>query len=240
MTDMQLLWIASVFLLILIAGLALYVQTLLLQKHVPRHILSCHQKTVTLVTVVLLIACAGYAIYIWTNRPASKVRIPVTKSEWTMPQMVPINVVPSIQAALLRDIERRMLSDAQLHCLALNIYHEARGETEFGNIYDQKLSGAELVAEVTLYRAHRDHTTFCSVVYAENQFTWTNKKLTVKDRLSFQKAKYVAKQRVLAYMDGKHPLKVSHFHAAHVSPSWTRNMRLVADVGNHRFWYKEG
>lgn len=240
MTDMQLLWIASVSLLILIAGLSLYVQTLLLQKHVPRHILTLHQKTITLVTMVLLTVCAGYAVFIWLNRPATKVRVPVTKSEWSMPQMVPLNVVPSIQKALLKDVYQRMLSDKQLHCMALNVYHEARGEQHVGNVYDRTLSGPELVAEVTLYRAHRNHVSLCSVVYADNQFSWTQSSVSVRDQQAFQRAKHLARARVLAYLEGHQPLKISHFHATHVYPKWTKNMKLVADVGGHRFWYKEG
>ena len=59
-----------------------------------------------------------------------------------------------------------MLSAAVI-CLALNIYHEARGEP---------IEGQRAVASVTLNRTldPRWPSTVCGVVYDPQQFSWTS------------------------------------------------------------------
>ena len=59
----------------------------------------------------------------------------------------------------------------QHECLALNVYHEARGEVIEGQI---------AVAHVTLNRVNHSYfpETICDVVYQNRQFSWT---FTIKD-----------------------------------------------------------
>lgn len=61
----------------------------------------------------------------------------------------------------------RQTLDTEIQCLALNIYHEARGESG---------AGKEAVGWVTMSRmASRNHpASACSVVYAPRQFSWTH------------------------------------------------------------------
>ena len=58
--------------------------------------------------------------------------------------------------------------DSKQHeCLAMNIYHEARGE---------RMEGQIAVAQVTLNRAAHEEwpSTICDVVYQPKQFSWTH------------------------------------------------------------------
>ena len=50
-------------------------------------------------------------------------------------------------------------------CLALNLYHEARGEPEIGQW---------AVAQVTMNRAEHDPAKVCDTVFKPRQFSWTN------------------------------------------------------------------
>lgn len=52
-----------------------------------------------------------------------------------------------------------------LTCLACNIYHEARGETDAGQI---------MVAKVTMNRVEHSHKNVCEIVWADKQFSWTH------------------------------------------------------------------
>jgi N-acetylmuramoyl-L-alanine amidase len=53
-----------------------------------------------------------------------------------------------------------------LLCLALNVYHEARGETVEGQV---------AVAMVTMNRAGWDTRNVCPTVYKPRQFSWTHR-----------------------------------------------------------------
>lgn len=123
--------------------------------------------------------------------------------------------------------------ELMLTCLALNIYKEARGETE---------KGQQAVAMVTLNRA-RPHGDVCKVVFADRQFSWTItdvengvlRKHARPDRNSeaWKKAYQVAQESLFTedFTGG-----ADHFHAAHVSPSWAGRMKPVGQWGRHKFF----
>lgn len=71
-------------------------------------------------------------------------------------------------------------------CLALNIYHESRGEPS---------AGQYAVAHVTLNRAHKNNTSICKEVYRKHQFSWTQTKYQIphKDDAAWKQALQVAK-----------------------------------------------
>ena len=58
-------------------------------------------------------------------------------------------------------------TENQLECMALNIYHEARGEEPLGQV---------AVAQVVMNRVQHDWfpDTICDVVYQGSQFSWTH------------------------------------------------------------------
>lgn len=127
----------------------------------------------------------------------------------------------------------------QITCLALNIYHEARGEPRAGQF---------AVAEVTLNRvaSPRYPNTICQVVYQKNwdtirrryvsAFSWTEfdtkpelKKTEWRQAIKVAEAVYY--QQELPTLEG-----VLFYHARSIKPSWARNKTPVARIGRHIFY----
>lgn len=125
--------------------------------------------------------------------------------------------------------------DRQVEVLALNMYHEARGEG-----YD----AMKMVAEVTLNRVehHRYPNDICSVVYQSRQFSWTHMILdhTPHEVQSWQKALELA-ENILNKDIHFFGTGATHFlNPDLVSrvPSWTRVFEEVGRIGNHVFYRK--
>ncbi len=126
-----------------------------------------------------------------------------------------------------------------LTCLALNVYHEARGEP---------LAGQYAVAEVTMNRvaSGRFSRTVCGVVYQKNwdllrrryvgAFSWTEfDQLAAPKGPQWERAQEVAE----AVYAGRHAPElrgVLYYHAAEVQPSWSAEKTRVAKIGNHIFY----
>jgi spore germination cell wall hydrolase CwlJ-like protein len=124
-----------------------------------------------------------------------------------------------IQPAKLQDIE----------CLARNIYHEARGES---------LQGQIAVAQVTLNRVESGsfQNSVCKTVYARKQFSWTNSGTKkVKDTKAWKDSVAVA-TAVLTKSVHLPDFKALYFHTKQVKPSWNRDKRVLAVIGNHIFY----
>ena len=119
----------------------------------------------------------------------------------------------------------------ELGCLAMNIYHEARGETEKGKL---------AVAAVTMNRVASKYypNTVCEVVWQRKQFSWTQLKTkyhVVKDTKAWINAVEIAQ----LFIDGGSWPGVgdaTHYHTVAVSPNWKDDNQLVAQVGNHLFY----
>lgn len=125
-----------------------------------------------------------------------------------------------------------MITTAAL-CLALNVYHESRGES---------IEGQRAVAAVTMNRANWDQDKVCDVVFARKQFSWTNgltlanvDQFMPKDEKAWKIAKRVAvnvkKDRVRSRVG-----HATHFHTPAVNPRWNRRMIVVARIGGHIFY----
>lgn len=132
-----------------------------------------------------------------------------------------------------------MILNVALMCLALNIYHEARGEP---------MVGQHAVAQVTLRRAQERNKSVCDVVAEKKQFSWANDlprtrdgkinmppRLLPKDMIAWDRAWLIANQnmkgRVRDLTGG-----ATHYHAIRAHPYWGRSMRVVARYGNHTFY----
>lgn len=117
---------------------------------------------------------------------------------------------------------------AEVVCLAKNIYHEARGEPIEGQI---------AVAQVTINRVHSGEfqSSICKAVYADKQFSWTAKPATVKDRKAWSTAMIIA-TAVLTKSIHLPDFKALYFHTKQVRPKWSRTKRVVAQIGNHIFY----
>lgn len=116
------------------------------------------------------------------------------------------------------------------NCLALNIYHEARGEPIMGQI---------AVAHVTLNRVEdtRWPDNVCDVVYQPKQFSWTHtiKNQTPKSGESWMLAKSLAKD-IMRGIDEDNTAGAVYYHADYVNPIWNRELTQTAKIGVHVFY----
>ena len=125
--------------------------------------------------------------------------------------------------------------DTKQHdCLAMNIYHEARGEVIEGQI---------AVAHVTLNRV--DHgewpNNICDVVYEPKQFSWTwlEKDQTPNDPIAYKRAVVVARDVMIGnVVDPTHG--AVFYHAAYVNPDWNQYMEVSKVIGAHIFYVWDG
>ena len=130
-------------------------------------------------------------------------------------------------------------SYTELQCLALNLYHEGRGES---------LAGQEAIAKVTLNRVldKRFPSTVCDVVWQNNmhkgkrvaQFSWTldGRSDKIGDKLAYSKMMDVANVILWKYMwNVADTLNNSlYYHADHITPKWDYSkLTQVASIGNH-------
>lgn len=120
-------------------------------------------------------------------------------------------------------------TNAELLCLAKNIYYEARGEPMHGKI---------AVAQVTLNRVtHRTEfqSSICGVVYAKHQFSWTMGPHHEPRGEAWREAQAVAKAVIIgtAHLPD---FKALYFHNLTVKPQWNKTKELVARIGNHIFY----
>lgn len=118
---------------------------------------------------------------------------------------------------------------SEVHCLAQNIYHEARGES---------FEGQMAVAQVTVNRVKsgKFQPTVCGVVHAHRQFSWTlDKRKKIKDSKAWQASLTIARA-VLKQGMGLPNFEALYFHTHQVRPRWNRQKRVVAVIGNHIFY----
>lgn len=125
--------------------------------------------------------------------------------------------------------------DPEQHkCLALNIYHEARGE---------RVEGQIAVAQVTLNRVKHDEwgSTICEVVYQPKQFSWTHlvKDQTPKAGKSWEVAKVIARDVMIGNVEDP-TIGAVYYHANYVNPNWAEYMDLSKVIGNHLFYTWDG
>lgn len=131
--------------------------------------------------------------------------------------------------------------EAAILCLALNVYHEARGEP---------LKAQQGVAQVTMTRAGGNPDNVCKVVYEPKQFSWANpligkrgaerqkvvNRLKPKETLTWNMSLQVATQAV----DGTLPDVVGNAryftNLATTNKNWTRGKRFVAKHGKTSFF----
>ncbi len=140
----------------------------------------------------------------------------------------------AMHAMVSNDAKRRDMT-----CLAMNVYHEARGEP---------LEGQFGVAEVTMNRVadNRYPDSICEVVHQKrwdslrkryvSAFSWTEfDAVDEPEGEAWERAVFVARTTI----DGERSQSLDgavHYHAAHIRPSWSRGKRPVARIGRHLFY----
>lgn len=135
-----------------------------------------------------------------------------------------------VASSIKSDRSKTTIGTKDLDCLVRNAYHEARGEGKLGMI---------LVTNVVINRAKKAKTTYCSIVFKANQFSWTlnkNKKVPKKHYRKIEKL-------VLALCSNEINVpskfkEATHFHTTSVSPEWSQSFKKLGSFNNHVF-YKE-
>lgn len=122
----------------------------------------------------------------------------------------------------------------QQNCLALNIYHESRGEV---------IEGQLAVAHVTMNRVNHDYfpDTVCDVVYQNKQFSWTflKKDHEPENQKLWNQALVIARDVMIGNTeDPTHG--ATFYHANYVNPSWAKKMDLSKVIGVHLFYVWDG
>ena len=146
------------------------------------------------------------------------------------------SAISILYKAAMEKIESR-----EIHCLALNIYHEARGEP---------LSGRYAVAEVTMNRVKSPlyPNDVCRVVYQRvwdtkrkkliGAFSWTAERAKPNiNRTSWLDSVAIAKQ--IYYGETKTPAHLKdalYYHADYVKPNWASDKVKLTKIGRHIFY----
>ena len=122
-----------------------------------------------------------------------------------------------------------------IKCLAVNIYHEARGES---------IEGKNAVAQVVLNRTNdnRFPDNVCEVVYQKrgkiHQFSWTkNLDAKITDSKMWNESLEIARNALINQIahTGIKDSNALYYHANYVHPKWHKN-NLVASIGKHLFY----
>ncbi len=158
---------------------------------------------------------------------------------WPWVILLLIGFTLSMFVAINHGLKSNSAEKRELTCLALNVYYEARGESQ---------AGKYAVAEVTMNRvvSRRFPETVCDVVYEKRwdylrkryvgAFSWTEfDRLDDPEGNAWDEAREVAEAIYL----GRHPPQLSgalHYHAYYIKPSWARGQEPVARIGGHVFY----
>ena len=121
----------------------------------------------------------------------------------------------------------------EANCMAVAVYHEARGET---------LEGQLAVARVIMNRAvsGKYPTTWCGVVKQPWQFSFVNPRTGVMPGVDEASAAWRKAQGItrlaMANAVPSVPTDCLWYHANYVSPSWGRRLTTVSQIGAHIFY----
>lgn len=131
-----------------------------------------------------------------------------------------------------------MIVSAAILCLALTVYHEARGEA---------IPGQYAVAHVLWRRAEHDEKQVCPEAFKPKQFSWANrqvqrqgqvwkvsKRMEPRDDIAWWKALRVSAMVMQGV--GDFSQGANHYHALHVKPIWRLDMAHTITIGRHVFY----
>jgi N-acetylmuramoyl-L-alanine amidase len=112
-------------------------------------------------------------------------------------------------------------------CLALNIYHEARGEP---------IRGQEAVALVTLNRSRLLNKPVCEVVYSPKQFSWTIYKPKATDPIAYKLAESIAIKALSGNLSD-FTAGSTFYHNVGIKPYWSNKFIHRTTIGSHKFYF---
>ena len=121
----------------------------------------------------------------------------------------------------------------QIQCLALNAYNEAR---------NQSTVGMAAVSHVVLNRTHnaRFPNTPCGVIHQRGhggcQFTWVcTGSTSIREQTIFNHCQQVARDVYRGAIPDM-TRGATYYHTRSSRPSWARNFRVTARIGDHIFY----
>ncbi len=139
---------------------------------------------------------------------------------------ISVTLTATLHANSINDsYQAQKLSKAQIECLVLNTYHEARSEGEKGML-------GTIFVVLNRTKDSRFPSTPCKVIAQKNQFVWYGKGKTIKEIEMYDKAK----QLVHEVLEGKHKDFTRgsiYFNAHHKAP---KNSKFTVRIGNHSFY----
>ena len=115
----------------------------------------------------------------------------------------------------------------QVICLALNLYHEARGSTQ---------ADIMAVGFTTKNRTVRRSKDYCGVIWEKGQYVWTTR--PISGQLPKEKAtwnKIVANAREIITQDLPDPTRgADSFYSRRITPpAWARRSSIRIPIGGH-------
>jgi spore germination cell wall hydrolase CwlJ-like protein len=151
------------------------------------------------------------------------------EKDYTPPKLIPQK---KRYAELMSTNKIIKLNNKEFSCLAKNIYFESKYEGYMGKV---------AVANVTYNRlkSKRWGNTFCSVVYSDEQFSWTIYKRFRNEKPKGEMWKQ-SKMVAHAFSNGlrvKSLEKANHYHGNYIpTPKWAKNMKKEVEIGRHVFY----
>jgi len=123
------------------------------------------------------------------------------------------------------------------NCLAQAIYHEARGETVYG-----QTAVAQVVINRVFSRYYPDSV--CGVIYqnahrhkaCQFSFACSRKPIPIQDQGAWGLAELIAKKALDGQIWEPEIGRATHYHAVWVHPSWVGEMHKLASHGVHIFY----
>ena len=122
------------------------------------------------------------------------------------------------------------MNTEDLFWLAVNAYHEARGESD---------TGIKAVCHVVLNRCARRRKTIKDVVLEKYQFSWANdnQRPPINDYDALVNCMRLAELTVEEQDLGEDLSRADHYHADYIAkPSWARSMTKISKIGKHIFY----
>lgn len=143
--------------------------------------------------------------------------------------------------AVQKELRVQQFKEKEKQCIATAIYHEARGEGEFG---------MKAVANVIYNRYNNPNypDTYCGVVNQYKQFSYTleNKpegeilKSSLmrydRNKQAYDKAEEIAEQLIEDKFNSFLPENVLHYTTVKVKNYWTKTKKVLVQIGSHKFY----
>lgn len=125
--------------------------------------------------------------------------------------------------------QTQKLSKAQIECLSINAYMEAR---------NQGVKGMQAVTWAVLNRTK--HPAYpsnpCAVIKQPQQFSWvSNKPVQVKEKDAYKQAERVV-EGVLSGKLKDNTNASTHFHSTRIKPVWASRLSYTTTIGSHCFY----